>query len=92
VRTSCPAALSVLQDARFQQGDFDTHFLESMDLSTTPPEHDGVVAVAAAIARHHQQRRTALKTSAADRDAWVARSRAGVQAPLVRVSTPGGGA
>jgi len=63
-----------------------------MDLSASSPEHDGVVAVAAAIARHHQQRRTALKTSAADRNGWVARSRAQVQAPLVRTSMPGGGA
>ena len=33
VRISAPAALAVLEEVAFQEGDFDTHFLEALDLS-----------------------------------------------------------
>ncbi len=76
VRTSAPAALAVLEDPRFQKGDFDTHFLETIDLSARHGGEDETVAAAAAIWRHHLAHRRALGTSSGDRSAWIARSRA----------------
>jgi acetyl-CoA carboxylase biotin carboxylase subunit len=76
VKTGAPAALSVLEDARFQAGDFDTHFLETLDLSARHRGEDELVAAAAAIFRHDKARRRALSTAAGDRSAWLARSRA----------------
>jgi acetyl-CoA carboxylase biotin carboxylase subunit len=75
VRTSVPAALSVLEDARFQKGDFDTHFLEGLALDKQHPGRDELIAAAAAIFRHHKARRRALETSAQDRTGWIERSR-----------------
>jgi hypothetical protein len=68
--------LAVLEDARFQAGDFDTHFLETIDLSARHRGEDELVAAAAAIFRHDKARRRALSPAAGDRGAWVARSRA----------------
>jgi acetyl-CoA carboxylase biotin carboxylase subunit len=76
VRTSAPAALAVLEDARFQAGDFDTHFLETIDLSARHGEEDELVAAAAAIHRHRRAIRKSMAPSASDRHAWIARSRA----------------
>jgi len=75
VRTSAPAALAVLEDERFQQGDFDTHFLEKLDLSRARGDLDELVAAAAAIYRHRIARQRALETSSSERAAWLARSR-----------------
>jgi len=75
VRTGAPAALLVLEDERFQRGDFDTHFLESLDLGARREGEDELVAAAAAIHRHHQARRRALSTRASSRRAWIERSR-----------------
>ncbi len=75
VRTGAPAALAVLEDERFQRGDFDTHFLETIDLSARHGGEDELVAAAAAIFRHDKARRRALAPSSADRKAWLARSR-----------------
>ncbi len=76
VRTGAPAALRVLREPAFQAGDFDTHFLEGLDLTATSGEEDALAAATAAIRRHHQARRSALETSSADRAAWLRRSRA----------------
>jgi acetyl-CoA carboxylase biotin carboxylase subunit len=75
VRTGAPAALLVLEDERFVKGDFDTHFLATLDLSTPRKGEDVLVAAAAAIHRHLLARRKALDTSASTRQAWLARSR-----------------
>jgi acetyl-CoA carboxylase biotin carboxylase subunit len=75
VRTSAPAALAVLEDARFQAGEFDTHFLEKLDLSQASSQHDALVAGAAAIYRHRIAHRRTLGTSSSERTAWLDRSR-----------------
>ena len=67
VRTGAPAALVVLEDERFRRGEFDTHFLEGLDLSTPREGEDELVAAAAAIHRHRLARRRALGTSASTR-------------------------
>jgi acetyl-CoA carboxylase biotin carboxylase subunit len=76
VRTSAPAALLVLEDERFVRGDFDTHFLESLDLSAPHGGEDALVAAVAAVHRHLRQRRKALSSDASSRAAWAARGRA----------------
>ncbi|MFN0244695.1 MAG: acetyl/propionyl/methylcrotonyl-CoA carboxylase subunit alpha [Planctomycetota bacterium] len=78
VRTSAPAALAVLEDERFQKGDFDTHFLEALDLKRERQDFDALVAAAAAIFRHRQAVRRTLGTDSAARSAWLARSRRGM--------------
>ena len=75
VRTSAPAALAVLEDPRFVQGDFDTHLLESIDLSARRGGEDETVAAAAAVWRHRLARRRALGASSGERSGWLARSR-----------------
>jgi len=75
VRTGAPAALIVLEDERFRQGEFDTHFLEGLDLGARREGEDELVAAAAAIHRHFRARRRALATSYASRRPWVERGR-----------------
>jgi acetyl/propionyl-CoA carboxylase alpha subunit len=75
VRTGVPAALAVLEDPRFVEGDFDTHLLETIDLSARVDEAHAA-ALAAAIHRWHDARRRALGAGAADRSAWQRRGRA----------------
>jgi acetyl/propionyl-CoA carboxylase alpha subunit len=75
VKTSAPAALAVLEHERFQKGDFDTHFLEGLDLAQQHTEHDALVAVAAAIWRHRKATRRALAPQAGEREGWTTRSR-----------------
>jgi acetyl-CoA carboxylase biotin carboxylase subunit len=75
VRTSAPAALAVLEHERFQKGDFDTHFLEGLDLAQQHSEDDALVAAAAAIWRHRRATRKALAPREGDRTGWVERSR-----------------
>ncbi|MCZ6597390.1 MAG: acetyl-CoA carboxylase biotin carboxylase subunit [Planctomycetota bacterium] len=81
VRTGVPAALAVLEHEGFQSGDFDTQFLESMDLSARadpggPGGQGGRVgeasaaAVAATIHRWTGARRRSLAGGTADREAW----------------------
>jgi acetyl/propionyl-CoA carboxylase alpha subunit len=84
VRTGAPAALSVLEDERFRRGDFDTHFLEGMNLEGRGVQWDEHVAVASAIWRHHAARRRALSTSSAERAGWLDRSRRGMSAHVQR--------
>jgi acetyl/propionyl-CoA carboxylase alpha subunit len=78
VRTGAPAALAVIEDERFQKGDFDTRFLESVDLAARHGGEDELAAAAAAIFRHHKARQRALSTHTADREGWLARSRRGL--------------
>jgi len=75
VRTSAPAALAVLEHERFQKGDFDTHFLEGLDLAQQHTEHDALVAAAAAIWRQRKATRRSLAPHAHEREGWTTRSR-----------------
>jgi acetyl/propionyl-CoA carboxylase alpha subunit len=76
VRTSAPAALAVLEDERCRKGEFDTHFLQSIDLAARRGDEDEVVAAAAAIWRHRRAQRRALEATSEGRSGWLARSRA----------------
>ncbi len=84
VRTGAPAALRVLEDERFQRGEFDTHFLEGFDLSAPVADEDRAVAAAVAVRRHHLARRRALGPGASERSDWVARHRGATVAHPVR--------
>jgi len=85
VRTSCPAALAVLEHPRFVEGDIDTHFLEG--LTQRPPEEfEPLVAAVAALYRHHKARRRALQPSASERAGWVDRGRGAVSDHVRRAS------
>ncbi len=75
VRTGAPAALAVLEDTRFREGDFDTQLLESMDLTAPRPDDEAVAAIAAAFHRQHLARRRALAGSHGDRRPWLDRAR-----------------
>ena len=86
VRTSAPAALSVLEDERFRKGDFDTHFLETLDLDRQYAARDEIVAAAAVIYRHRLTSRRALTTSGSGRDAWLDRSRREVSTHVERAA------
>lgn len=88
VRTSAPAALTVLEDERFVRGEFDTHFLNSVDLAAPRGGEDELVAAAAAIHRHLLARRRALSTGDSTRAAWAARSRARHSAYPPHISDP----
>ena len=74
VKTTAPAALSVLRDPRFVVGEFDTHLLESVEVRA-PREYEGMAAAAAAVFRHQQAARQALATELGGREGWHARSR-----------------
>jgi acetyl-CoA carboxylase biotin carboxylase subunit len=74
VRTGAPAALSVLRSDGFRKGDFDTHYLDNLDLSA-PSKWEGLTAAAAAVYRYKRAHRRSLATTSADRDPWLARSR-----------------
>lgn len=92
VRTSAPAALSVLEDERFRKGDFDTHFLETLDLDRQDAERDELVAAAAVIYRHRLAVRRALATHGAGRDAWLDRGRRSLSLHVARAAQREGGA
>ncbi|MFT4539438.1 MAG: acetyl-CoA carboxylase biotin carboxylase subunit [Planctomycetota bacterium] len=83
VRTSAPAALAVLEHKDFVEGDYDTHFLETLDLSP-PREWQPLVAVAAAIHRHELARRSALDPQVGSRAAWRDRGRRAMSAYVSR--------
>ncbi len=76
VRTGASAALSVLSDERFVDGDIDTHFLEQLDLTQHEPKMEDAAALAAAVHRHRLARRRALSDSKGNREGWRARGRA----------------
>ena len=75
VRTTAPAALTVLEDPRFLAGDFDTHLLETIDFRRRDGKEIAVAAIAATIHRWHQARRRALAVRAGARSPWLERSR-----------------
>ena len=76
VRTGVPAAFAVLEDERFVSGDFDTHLLETVDLSARQDEAQAA-ALAAAIHRWRGARRRALEASRSESVAWARRGRGG---------------
>ncbi|MDP6741025.1 MAG: acetyl-CoA carboxylase biotin carboxylase subunit [Planctomycetota bacterium] len=88
VRTSLPAILQVLETSEFGAGEFDTHFLESLQLAP-PPEFETLVAAASAIFRHTQSRRRALAPQHASRTAWRDRGRRSVSSFSRRASEKG---
>lgn len=65
----------MLEEERFVKGDFDTHFLAGLDLSTPRAGEDVLIAAASAIHRHLLMQRKALATSASERTAWSTRNR-----------------
>jgi acetyl-CoA carboxylase biotin carboxylase subunit len=71
VRTSAPAAMAVLEHPAFAAGDFDTHFLEGLDLAGGGAQDSRRAALAAALFRHARARRRGLEPSQSDRRAWV---------------------
>ncbi len=76
VRTGAPAALRVLREERFRRGDYDTHFLESLDQGDDLLGLAPVAAAAAAVHRWNLARRSALDPRAGSRQGWLSRSRA----------------
>ena len=75
VRTSAAAVLAVLEDERFQAGDFDTHIVESIDFQAHEPNEARAAAVAATFHRWSDARRRALAGRGEDRAAWMRRGR-----------------
>ena len=75
VRTSATAALAVLAEKRFMDGDYDTHFLESLDLSSPLGNEEDLVAALAAVHRYHRSRQRAISVNGDDRAGWLHRSR-----------------
>jgi acetyl-CoA carboxylase biotin carboxylase subunit len=75
VRTSAPAAMAVLEEPRFIEGDFDTKFLESLDLSKARGGLSILAAAAAALHRRNEAQRKALAPDASSRRGWTQRHR-----------------
>ena len=75
VRTSAPAALAVLEEAPFRAGEYDTHFLEGLDLSAPQGDEEQLAAALAAMHRFHRARRRAIGADTGQRIGWLARSR-----------------
>jgi acetyl-CoA carboxylase biotin carboxylase subunit len=88
VRTGLPAALRVLESREFQAGDYDTHFLEGLDVSP-PAEWEPLLAAAAALFRQRKARRRALAPAAGERAGWRARGRHAVSSHVARASDRG---
>ena len=59
----------------FCAGDYNTHFLEGLDLSPPPGQLEELVAAIAAVHRRHQARRRVLSPAASAREGWLSRSR-----------------
>ncbi|MEZ5978243.1 MAG: acetyl-CoA carboxylase biotin carboxylase subunit [Planctomycetota bacterium] len=93
VSTGAPAALRVLGEEAFVRGEYDTHFLESLDLTQDFLGMSDVAAIAAAIHRYKQSHRTALQPTAGRRDGWLERGRRSLTTfPLPQSSNDEGGA
>ncbi len=75
VRTSAPAALAVLGEPAFRRGEYDTHFLEGLDLASRGDLYR-LAAALAAIQRRLGARRRALSTGEGGREGWTRRARA----------------
>jgi len=78
VHTGAPAALAVLEDERFRSGDFDTHLLESMDLTSHRGNEAAAAAIAAVLHRFRSARRRALGAPGDSRRGWLERGREGL--------------
>jgi acetyl-CoA carboxylase biotin carboxylase subunit len=75
VSTGAPAALRVLREKAFQDGDYDTHFLESLDLTEDPRQLSAIAAAAACVHRWYASRRSALSADQSSRAGWRERGR-----------------
>ncbi len=73
VRTGAWAALAVLEDERFERGEFDTHLLETIDLKGRRGDQEQAAALAAVIHRWTAAARRALAGGTNDRAGWTAR-------------------
>jgi acetyl-CoA carboxylase biotin carboxylase subunit len=91
VRTSAPAALAVLEEPAFRAGEYDTHFLESLDLSSPEGPEEELAAALAAVHRYHRARRRAIGADQGDRTGWLARSRERSSDHRRRAGRQGGG-
>ncbi len=85
--TGAPAAIRVLGTTEFQSGDYDTHFLDSLDLAEDVRGLSRVAAAAATVHRWQLARRSVLQPGAGRRDGWLARARS----QDTRYSLPSGG-
>jgi len=92
VHTSASAAIRVLEDARFQEGDYDTHLLEGLDLAQGSGVEAELAAAIAVIHRHRCAQRKALGPASGDRTGWLARGRASSSTYELRPQDGGGGA
>jgi len=90
VRTSAPAAIAVLDHEAFQGGEYDTHLLESLDLSSPRGREEDLAAALAAVHRFHGARRRGMGPEAGDRAGWLARSREGLSDHVRRAGRAGG--
>jgi acetyl/propionyl-CoA carboxylase alpha subunit len=90
VRTSAPAALAVLAEPAFREGNYSTHFLESLDLKGRVGPEERLVAAVAAVHRRAVAQASALQVDRGDRSGWLARSRESVS-EYTRRSTRHGG-
>ena len=74
VRTSLPAALTVLEHPRFVAGDIDTHFLESLTIGP-PDKYLKLIVAAAALYRQGVIDRREMDVQAGARVGWKDRGR-----------------
>ncbi|MEO0649543.1 MAG: acetyl-CoA carboxylase biotin carboxylase subunit [Planctomycetota bacterium] len=89
--TGAPAAIRVLGTEEFQSGQYDTHFLESLDMAEDVRGLSKVAAAAATVHRWSLARRSALEPNAGRRDAWLARGRGRDTAYPLPETTQGAG-
>lgn len=89
VRTSAPAAMAVLREKAFRAGDYDTHFLESLDLSSPRGNEEDLAVALAAVHRFLRARRRALGSSG-EREGWLQRSRESMSDYRRRAARHGG--
>jgi acetyl-CoA carboxylase biotin carboxylase subunit len=73
--TGAPAAIRVLGTDEFRSGEYDTHFLESLDLDEDVRGLSKVAAAAATVHRWQLARRQVLGVQAGRRQGWLDRAR-----------------
>ena len=73
--TGAPAALRVLQTDEFRSGNYDTKFLEGLDMAEDVRGLSRIAAAAATVHRWQLARRTVLAPAAGRREAWLERGR-----------------
>ncbi|MFT7669416.1 MAG: acetyl-CoA carboxylase biotin carboxylase subunit [Planctomycetota bacterium] len=91
VRTSATAAMAVLGEESFIAGEYDTHLLESMDLSSPQGNEEDLAAALAAVHRFHCAEKRAIGAAEGDREGWLARSREGTSNHRRRSARHGAG-